>query len=132
MATLTLTSISAERVPSGDTHSATDPYVRFALLNELGYFPTATRTSTLSNNANPVWTDTLKLTLPADWKGGSMKVCLWDADTKGDDDALGHCVVKLEPTGEPCCTPARTRACTCTRAQTRSKLLTPWLNPRLT
>ena len=101
MATLTITSISAERVPSGDSSSATDPYVRFILLDQDGYLPSACRTSALIDTTNPVWTDTLTIPVPAAFKFGSLRVCLWDADTASDDDAIGLATMKISASGMP-------------------------------
>lgn len=93
--TITFSDISAERVPRADMDSETDPYVRFVLLGQDGYLPTACRTGTLQDAANPVWTDTLTLMLPAGWKGCDAKIVLWDADTTQDDEAVGAATIKL-------------------------------------
>jgi len=99
--TLTFSDISAERVPRADMDSETDPYVRFVLLGQDGYLPTACRTSVLVDCADPAWPDTLTLMLPGKWKGSDVKIVLWDQDTMQDDEAVGTATIRLALKQEP-------------------------------
>jgi len=96
---LTISGISASRVPRADEGSESDPYVRFVILGQDGYLPTAVRTSVLKDEANPSWPDTLSLTLTEGWKGSKMKIVVWDHDHHGEDDSIGEKIVTLIPTG---------------------------------
>jgi len=98
---LRVTVIRAENVPSTDTFSKTDPYIKMHVKKS----GVSIRTTTKDNDEDPVWNETFYIPVD-DATLRTLKIAMFDSDGElGSDDKLGNIEVKIseiikEPEGK--------------------------------
>mmetsp|Transcript_62978 Transcript_62978/g.117804 ORF Transcript_62978/g.117804 Transcript_62978/m.117804 type:complete len:318 (+) Transcript_62978:55-1008(+) len=81
---------SARQLIALDLTSQSDPYVVAELIGGQQHV----RTRSIKNCADPVWDETLLLNV-RNLSTDVLRLCVWDADTFSQDDAIGHCEIPL-------------------------------------